>query len=133
MSSTFKYNVTFERGAKITYGDRTHLYISGTASIDKDGNVLYPGNIEQQTLRTLENIKALLVRQGADLCDMKMLVVYLQDTIEFDYMHRFLKDILPRELPYIVVRGEVCRPTWLVEMDGIAVSPAKDKKFLPFC
>ena len=35
-------------------------YISGTASIDKYGHVLYLGDLEKQTNRLLENIEALL-------------------------------------------------------------------------
>ena len=38
------YNVTFERGTRICYADRAHYFISGTASIDNQGNTLYPGN-----------------------------------------------------------------------------------------
>ncbi len=35
LSSTIVYGVTFERGTRIRFGDRSHLYISGTASIDQ--------------------------------------------------------------------------------------------------
>lgn len=61
---THNYGVTFERGTQIVYGDRSHYYISGTASIDKFGEVVHVGDVAGQSLRTLENIDALLSATG---------------------------------------------------------------------
>ena len=133
MPPAYKYNVTFERGVKIAYGDRTHYYISGTASIDKDGNILYPGDLEKQTLKTLENIEALLSSYGAGFYDMKLLLVYVRGNVDPAFINSFLNGILPGGLPFIVLRGEVCRKGWLIEMDGIAVSMKGDNRFGPFC
>jgi hypothetical protein len=40
LNPTYEYGVAFERGVKVLYGDRSHLFISGTASIDNKGDVL---------------------------------------------------------------------------------------------
>jgi enamine deaminase RidA (YjgF/YER057c/UK114 family) len=133
MSPPYAYDVTFERGTRIVYGDRTHYYVSGTASIDTQGNALYPDDAEKQALRALENIGALLQAYEADLTDMKMMVVYLQDRVAYPSIRGLLKEVLPEKLPYIVVRGSVCRASWLVEMEGIAVSEARNERFRPFC
>ncbi len=133
MPPTYKYNVTFERGTKITYGDRTHLYISGTASIDKKGNVLYPGDIENQTYRTLENIQSLLLPHGAEISDMKILIVYLRDDIACDKIRKILGEAVPEGLPRVIVQGNVCRRSWLVEMEGIAILKNSAGTFAPFC
>ena len=133
MSPPYAYDVTFERGTKIVYGDRTHYYVSGTASIDTQGNALYPDDAEKQALKALENIRALLNAYEADLADMKMMVVYLQDRGEYPSIRGLLREVLPEKLPYIVVRGSVCRTSWLVEMEGIAVSEARNERFRPFC
>ena len=37
LNPTYEYGVTFERGTAIDYGDRRHVYISGTASINNKG------------------------------------------------------------------------------------------------
>ena len=73
---THDYGVTFERGTRVTFGDRSHFYISGTASIDNKGDVLYEGDVIRQTERTIENISALLQSCDADFSDMKLIVVY---------------------------------------------------------
>ena len=133
MCPTHKYNVTFERGVRITFGDRTHYHISGTASIDTEGNVLYPGDIKKQAERALENIDALLNCHGSTLRDLKMMGVYLRDRGDFACISSFLNDNLPAGLPYVLVQGAVCRPEWLIEMDGVAVSDSADERFGPFC
>jgi enamine deaminase RidA (YjgF/YER057c/UK114 family) len=133
MCPTHKYNVTFERGVRITFGDRTHYHISGTASIDTEGNVLYPGHVERQAERALENMNALLDCHGSSLSDLRMMGVYLRNCGDFECISSFLNDTLPAGLPYILVQGAVCRPEWLIEMDGIAVSDSADERFRPFC
>lgn len=42
LSPTIVYGVTFERGLRVRFGDRSHLYISGTASIDSRGRSCFP-------------------------------------------------------------------------------------------
>ena len=132
MSPPYAYDVTFERGTRIIYGDRTHYYVSGTASIDNEGNVLYADDFEKQACKTLENIGALLNAYDADLTDMKMMVVYVQDGVGYPSVRELLKEILPEKLPHIVVQGSVCRKSWLIEMEGIAVSGAGNERFAPF-
>ena len=51
LNRTIEYGVTFERGTLMQYGDRNHIYISGTASINNKGEVVHVGNIEKQTYR----------------------------------------------------------------------------------
>ncbi len=133
MPPTHQYGVTFERGTKIRYGDRTHLYISGTASIDTEGEVIYPGNIEKQAVRTMENIQSLLSPHGSDMGDMKMLIIYLREDISYDGIDELLDEVVPDGLPRVIVRGNVCRPSWLIEIEGIAISEADEGTFSPFC
>jgi enamine deaminase RidA (YjgF/YER057c/UK114 family) len=126
---THRYGVTFERGTRVTYGDRTHYFISGTASIDKEGNILHLGDLDRQVERTLENIEALLSNQDAHLSDLKQAVVYLRDPSDGARIRMLLASLLPPSVPFIVVEGRVCRPGWLVEIEGIAGTNASDARF----
>jgi enamine deaminase RidA (YjgF/YER057c/UK114 family) len=126
---THHYGVTFERGTRITYGDRTHYLISGTASIDKEGTILHEGDLDGQVERTLENIEALLSSQGAHLSDLKQAVVYLRDPSDGGRARLLLASLLPRTVPFIVVEGRVCRPGWLVEIEGIGGIATGDARF----
>ena len=56
LSPTHVYGVTFERGTRIVYGDRSHYYISGTASIDREGKIVHPGDVFRQTGRLIGDL-----------------------------------------------------------------------------
>jgi enamine deaminase RidA (YjgF/YER057c/UK114 family) len=129
---THRYGVTFERGTRTTYGDRTRYVISGTASIDKDGQTLHEGDLDRQVERTLENIEALLSRQGAHLSDLKQAVVYLRDPSDGARARLLLASLLPRSVPLVVVEGRVCRPGWLVEIEAVGGIATGDARFGDF-
>ncbi|KAB2850342.1 MAG: hypothetical protein F9K44_05195 [Hyphomicrobiaceae bacterium] len=122
---TKKYNVHFERGTRIAYADRAHHFISGTASIDSEGRVVYPGNVVRQLERALANVEGLLESGDADLADMTHLVTYLRDESDFERLRDCLSERFPT-LPTIFVKAPVCRPEWLVEVEGIAIASNHD-------
>lgn len=129
---THDYNVSFERATRIVFGDRSHYYISGTASIDRFGEVVHVGDVLKQAERTVENISALLTPYGANLEDLCSLTVYLRDSADYEVVERFLEKRLPAGVPYVIVRGAVCRPKWLIEIEGIAISDFRDERFAPY-
>lgn len=129
---THHYGVTFERGTATTYGDRTHYFISGTASIDSQGAIVHEGDFDGQVERTIENIEALLANQGAHLSDLKQVVVYLRDASDSARARLLLGSLLPPTLPMVIVEGRVCRPGWLIEIEGIAGRPSGDARFADF-
>ena len=130
LSPTAIYNVRFERGTRIVFGDRSHYYISGTASIDKFGKVLYPGDVRLQTRRMLDNTEALLGVSGGTLAELKQATVYLRDPADAGIVREELEKRLPAGLPLVILKAPVCRPAWLVEMESIAVN-AKGGPFPP--
>lgn len=131
LNRTDEYGVTFERGTRMTYGDRSHLIISGTASIDHRGEVLHVGDIEQQTLRMWENVEALLSEGGGSFSDVMQIVVYLRDISDYDVVSRMFRERLP-EIPTVFTLAPVCRPSWLIEMECVAVTPEGNKDFPDF-
>lgn len=128
LNPTYEYGVTFERGTAVHYADRTQVFISGTASIDNKGNILYPGDICQQAARMLRNISALLTEAGATTEDIQQAIVYLRDTADYQVVEHFLAENYPG-LPHIIVHAPVCRPGWLIEMECIAVVPSENMAF----
>lgn len=131
MCPTHRYGVTFERGQTLIFGDRKHHHISGTASIDADGNVLHPNDIVLQTHRALENISALLAAKGAVLNDMAYFIVYMRNPSENTKVREAIYQVVSKEVPILFVEGAVCRPSWLVEIEGMAISHA-DNSFPHF-
>jgi enamine deaminase RidA (YjgF/YER057c/UK114 family) len=125
LSSTIVYGVTFERGTRVRFGDRSHLYLSGTASIDKTGATLHPCDVRKQAERTFDNIKALLAPQGATMENIKYLTLYLRNPKHYPFIQDILAERLPETMPVIAVQAPVCRPGWLFEVDGLGIIPDK--------
>jgi len=132
MNATVEYGVTFERGRELVFGDRRHLYVSGTASISNHGEILHLGDVVRQTGRAVENVAALLAGSGAQLTDLRYLIVYLRDAIDAEVVEATLAEGPLAAVPRMIVHAPVCRPGWLVEMEGIAIDGKGDARFAPF-
>lgn len=131
LNPTIEYGVTFERGTLMEYGDRGHIYISGTASIDNKGNVLHVGDIEKQTLRMWENVEKLLEEGGMTFDDIMQIIVYLRDTADREIVQKMFQEKFPG-VPYVLTLAPVCRPAWLIEMECIAVDPRMNPDYNDF-
>lgn len=125
LNKTYEYGVTFERGTLMQYGDRNHVYISGTASIDNHGEVLYVGNVQKQTLRMWENVETLLNEGGMTYDDVMQIIVYLRDCADYEIVKHMFDKKFPH-IPYVITLAPVCRPTWLIEMECMAVKKAQN-------
>ena len=120
LNRTSQYGVRFERGTKVEYPDRNHVYISGTASIDNNGKILYEGDIVRQTERMIENVQVLLAEAGSGFEQVGSMIVYLRDSADYAVVKGIFDKLFP-ECPRTIVQAPVCRPGWLVEMECIAV------------
>jgi enamine deaminase RidA (YjgF/YER057c/UK114 family) len=125
------YGVTFERAAAVDYADRRHVFISGTASIDPQGQIVHPGAVVRQVDRALDNVAALLGAAGAALDDLGILIAYIRDPAD----HQSVRDRLQERcglVPFEVLVAPICRPGWLVEVEGVAAIHAHRPHFPPF-
>ncbi|MGC8468438.1 MAG: Rid family hydrolase [Acetobacteraceae bacterium] len=125
LCATQHYNVTFERATRIGWADRAHIFLSGTASIDATGSILHPGDVLAQLDRALANAEALLRSGGGGLGDLAYLLVYLRDASDFARVDAVLRARFA-ELPILILAAPVCRPGWLVEIEGVAIVAAAE-------
>lgn len=124
---------SFSRGLRLDIKGVTFLMISGTASIDENGLTVHAGDFCKQTLRTYDNITALLAAEGATWKDVVRTTCYLRD-IERDYAAfneirtEFFKgqglDPLPASTG---IQAILCRPDLLVEIEAMAIFDATKK------
>lgn len=131
LNSTYEYGVTFERGTRVDYGDRRHVYISGTASINNRGEVVHVGDIVRQTHRMWENVEALLAEADTSFDDVMQIIVYLRDTGDYDTVMQLFHERFP-QTPFVITLAPVCRPTWLIEMECVAIKQHQDDRFRDF-
>ncbi len=131
LNPTYEYGVTFERATRIDYGDRRHVIISGTASIDNRGEVLHSGDIERQTQRMWDNVEALLREGETGFEDVAQIVVYLRDVADYDTVSSMFRTRFP-DIPTVLTLAPVCRPSWLVEMECLAIKKQEEPSLRAF-
>ena len=125
LNRTSDYGVSFERGTAVDYADRRHVFISGTASINNKGEVMYPKDVEKQTRRMWDNVEALLAEAGCSYDDVPMMIVYLRDVADYDLVSSLFAERFP-DKPVVIVHAPVCRTGWLVEMECMAVKAVQN-------
>ena len=128
LNRTSDYGVSFERGTYVDYGDRRHVFISGTASIDNKGRIVHPKDVVKQTHRMWENVEALLAEAGCSYDEVGEMVVYLRDPSDYAVVSKLYQERFP-DKPYVIVLAPVCRPGWLVEMECMAVKAQQNDAF----
>lgn len=131
LNRTIEYGVTFERGTVMHYGDRAHLLISGTASIDNKGRVVHVGDIDKQTERMVENVTELLKEGGADFGNVAQIIVYLRDNADYERVARYFGGRFP-DIPTVITLAPVCRPEWLIEMECMAIKREENPQYRDF-
>lgn len=131
LNPTSEYGVTFERATSVDYGDRRHVFISGTASINNKGEIMYPSDILKQTERTFENISTLLKQAETQMNDVMQMIVYLRDIADYDLVAEYIATNYTTT-PYVIVLAPVCRPGWLVEVECIAIKAIENNEFEKF-
>ena len=127
LNRTSDYGVSFERGTRIDYADRRHVFISGTASINNKGQIEHPKDIVKQTHRMWDNVEALLKEADCDYNDVGVMIVYLRDIADYKLVNKLYEERFP-DKPRVIVHAPVCRSGWLVEMECMAVKAMNDKK-----
>ena len=53
------------------------------------------------------------------------LLVYLRDPADYTRVDAYLRQHYA-DLPTLIVQGAVCRPAWLIEVEGVAVARHHD-------
>ena len=118
---------SFSRGMRIDLNGLIILLISGTASIDENGQSVHVGDFRSQMRRTLANITGLLTSEGCTWHDIVRTTCYLRD-IERDYdafneeRTAFYKEQGLDPLPASTgIQAILCRPELLIEIEAIAM------------
>jgi reactive intermediate/imine deaminase len=104
------------------------LQVSGQGPVDPaTSEYLHPGDVKAQTIRTLQNVEAILAAGGAGFDDVMMLRVYLTTRDDFGPMNeaygefvgaRVTSGVLPART---TVFTGLPREEMLVEIDAFAV------------
>ena len=125
-NSMEKCTPKFERAKLVTIGSRNYMYVSGTASILGE-LTMHVGDVEKQTLTTIDNIKRLFSKENQEILGLKFNV----SEIQFSHLRVYVKKM--EDIPAVekicdaelncksslFLESDVCREDLLVEIEGV--------------
>ena len=118
-----EYGADFVRGLKVRESNRLALHVSGTASIDENGNTAHPGDFDAQAARMLVNIAALLDGQGAGFGDVVSATSYLKHPSDIERLRGAFRNAGFEGFPHAIVAAPICRADLLCETEVLALLP----------
>ena len=105
----------YSQGLKV--GD--FVFVSGQGPLDPETGKIVGETIEEQTTRTLENIKAILEAAGASMADVVKVSAHLTDLSLFDRYNKVYSTYFPDPKPTRTTVGSQLLGI-MVEIDVIA-------------
>lgn len=99
------------------------LFVSGQASVDFKTSQFVLGSIEEETARTLENIKAIVETAGATMEDVVKCTVHLADINDFDSYNKVYATYFNGVKPARTTVQSVLAKNIKVEIDAIIKIP----------
>jgi len=113
---------SFSRAIEHLGETHSHLFISGTASIDGYETVA-PSNVRLQTIETLKNLEVLLAEAGYPplqaLGSESSFSIYLRHGEDQEIVEGLLDEHLAHTVPRLFLQGEICRQDLMVEIEGL--------------
>lgn len=117
----------FSRAVLVQAAGIRHLHLSGTASIVGHAT-RHRDDIEAQLAETLANLRILLQQAGTDLAELAddaLLTVYLRYPTDLDAVRARLSRVLAPTANCLFLKGDVCRSSLLIEIEGIIPVPRR--------
>jgi enamine deaminase RidA (YjgF/YER057c/UK114 family) len=122
MGEASSYGSLFARATQLREPGRRWLYVSGTASIDTQGNVVAVGDVQGQLDCMFGNVRALLAQAGMGFADVVTATVYLKRAADLPAFARAARAHgLAQTVPCAAAVADICRPEWLCEVELCAV------------
>lgn len=96
------------------------LFISGQLAIDPKEDRIVASDVKGQTIRVLENIKAILEAENYSLADIIQTNVYLASMTTFNDFNTVYATYFDKDYPARATVGIALMPNALVEISAIA-------------
>ena len=121
--SALDYGSAFSRASKTDTPAGQTVFVSGTASIDADGETTNIGNAAGQIKATIENVQAVLSDMDCVDEDVVHVIAYCKTTEVEKTFNSSFRDTLP--WPWITVICDICRDDLLFEIEATAMPRTK--------
>jgi enamine deaminase RidA (YjgF/YER057c/UK114 family) len=118
------YKSSFSRAVEVLFGDHRRLYVSGTASITRDGTTAHIGDTARQIALTMQVVEAILESRRMSFSDVSRAIAYFKDIDDAPLLDAYCEKEHLSRLPIAVAHGDICRDELLfeIELDAVANS-----------
>jgi len=118
------YKSSFSRAVEVLFCDHRRLYVSGTASIERNGATAHVGDAAKQIALTMEVIEAILESRRMSWSDVSRAIAYFKDMDDAPLLGAYCEKEHLSLLPIAVAHGDICREELLfeIELDAVANS-----------
>lgn len=118
----------YSHAAVIDLGNCTMVIISGQVALDKQGNLVGPGDIGKQTEQVFQNIKSIVEASGGTMNNIVKLGYFILDVTKVQDVRnardKFINTTTPPASTLVQV-SKLFREDILVEVEATAVIPKK--------
>ena len=117
---------TYSQAVRVETGDAVWISISGQIAIDREGNLVGPGDMRAQTRQVFENLNAILEANGATFADVVKIGTYLTTLDDLAGVREVRGEYLTAEPPASTAVQVVALvvPDAMIEVDLLAVVAA---------
>lgn len=114
---------TYSQAVRVETGDAVWISVSGQIAIDREGNLVGPGDMRAQTRQVFENLNAILEANGATFADVVKIGTYLTTLDDLAGMREVRGEYLTAEPPASTAVQVVALvvPDAMIEVDLLAV------------
>lgn len=111
------YGSSFSRAVELETQGARRLFVSGTASIDPDGNSVHIDDIDAQIALTMRVAHAILASRGMDWKDTARLIAYFKYRKDAPAFARYCAEHGLSDLPALYTANDICRDDLLFEIE----------------
>ena len=120
--SAYEYKSSFARAATVCTPAGHTIFVSGTAAIDPTGVTCHRSDIPGQIRMTLDCVNAVLSDLACRQPDVVQAIAYCKTAQVEEFFEPWRQAI---DIPWTVVRGDVCRDDLLFEAEAVACRGAR--------
>jgi len=120
-SSALNYKSSFSRAVELSCPTHRCLFISGSASIDKEGRTVHLGDTEKQIGLTMEVVGALLRSRGMGWADVSRSIAYFTRMDDRKFFTDYCTQNKLPKFPVAMVHTDICRADLLFELEADAI------------
>ncbi len=115
------YGSSFSRAVEITQPNSRSILVSGTASIDSEGNTVHIDTVSAQIDQTMRVIAAILESNNMQWSDVTRCIAYCKEAETAWIYADYLENNAIPSFPTVITENDICRDDLLFEAEVDAV------------